>query len=253
MSSDKKAAFEVPSLASRIVYEDNHLLILNKLPGEISQADKTGDPSLTEVLKDFIKERDDKPGQVFLGLVHRLDRPTSGLLLFAKTSKALERLNEIFRERQVDKRYWALVEGIVPEDCKVWQKARHWITRKEAQNRSYASEDQRAGSQEAVLEWRLLKPGDRYSLLEVKLHTGRHHQIRAQLEALGFHIKGDLKYKAARSNKDGGISLHSTVLSFIHPVRKELLEVSAEPWQVQLADAGLWKALAPWPPEPVQS
>ena len=219
---------EAADLASRILYEDNHLLILNKRVGEIVQGDKTGDEPLSETLKAFIAQRDGKPGHVFVGVPHRLDRPVSGIAVFAKTSKCLERLNAMFRDGEVHKTYWALTCAR-PEPAE--GELRHWLSRNEKQNKSYATpNDGRrhpADAKLARLRYRVLRDTDRYHLVEVELLTGRHHQIRCQLSAISCPIKGDLKYGAPRSNPDGGISLHARSITFVHPVRKESLTVEA--------------------------
>ena len=215
---------EFKDIADRILYEDNHLLIFNKRSGEIVQADKTQDECLGEKLKAFIAKRDSKPGAVFLGVVHRLDRPVSGAVIFAKSSKALERLNKAFREGQMHKTYWALV---CAKPNPVEAELKHYLTRNEKQNKTYAWPAPKNGAKEARLKYKLIKETDRYFLLEVLLYTGRHHQIRCQLSTVGCVIKGDLKYGAKRSNPDGGISLHSRSIEFIHPVRKEPLKVVA--------------------------
>ncbi len=211
-------------VASRILYEDNHLLIVNKRVGEIVQGDKTGDTPLCDVLKAFIASRDGKPGQVFMGVPHRLDRPVSGIAVFAKTSKCLERLNEAFRAGLVHKTYWALTCAR-PEPSE--GELRNLLVRNEKQNKSYVCDGPRQGAKEAALRYRVLQDTDRYHLVEVELLTGRHHQIRCQLSAIGCPIKGDLKYGAPRSNRDGGISLHARSISFEHPVRHEEIKVEA--------------------------
>ena len=211
-------------IASRILYEDNHVLVINKKVGEIVQGDKTGDEALSETLKRFIAQRDGKPGHVFMGVPHRLDRPVSGVALFAKTSKCLERMNEAFRDGSVHKTYWALTCA-APKPAE--GELKHWLVRNEKQNKSYASLQEKPGSKEARLRYKLLKSFDRYHLVEVELLTGRHHQIRCQLSAIGCCIKGDLKYGAPRSNKDGGICLHARSISFTHPTRKEEISVTA--------------------------
>ena len=222
---------EYDDLADRILYEDNHLLVINKRPGEITQGDKTGDEPLTETLKAFIAQRDAKPGKVFLGLPHRLDRPVSGVCLLAKTSKALERLTAMFRDGTVHKTYWALCCAR-PEPPEGHLEG--WLSRNEAQNKSFIVGDGRApkpagrpDAKLARLNYRYLRSTDRYQLVEVELLTGRHHQIRCQLSHLGCPIKGDLKYGAPRSNPDGGISLHARCIRFTHPVKKEEMEVVA--------------------------
>lgn len=231
----------------QIIYEDNHLLIVSKTCHEIVQGDKTGDEPLPETLKRFIKERDQKPGNVFLGVTHRLDRPTSGIVIFAKTSKALERMNRMFAEGQVHKTYWAIVENRFAQDnLPTESDLRHWLVRDEKNNRSraYATQPTDRNGQpmrdakEARLHYRCIATTERYALLEVQLFTGRHHQIRCQLSSIGLSIKGDLKYGAPRSNPDGGISLHSRKVNFVHPVSKEEITLTAP-----VPDDNLWRAL----------
>jgi 23S rRNA pseudouridine1911/1915/1917 synthase len=218
-----------------ILYEDNHLIIVNKRAGEIVQGDKTGDEPLSERIARFIAGRDSKPGEAFIGVPHRLDRPVSGITVFAKTSKALERMNELFRSGDVEKRYWAIVAD-KPEPPV--GELKHYIVRNEQQNRSFAYDIQKTGSKEARLKYNLLSSSDRYHLIEVLLLTGRHHQIRCQLAKIGCPIKGDLKYGAPRSNPDGGISLHARSIRFIHPVKKtEIFVVAPVP------EDNLWRAL----------
>jgi len=211
---------EYADLAGRILYEDNHLLIFNKKTGEIVQGDKTGDEPLSETLKAFIAQRDGKPGQVFMGVPHRLDRPVSGVCVFAKTSKALERLNEMLRNGDIHKTYWALTANKPPKDSDTLTDN---LVRNEAQNKSYVAKN----GKEAKLKYTLIQTTDRYFLLEIQLYTGRHHQIRCQLSHLGCPIKGDLKYGAKRSNPDGGISLMARRIQFIHPVKKTEVDVTA--------------------------
>lgn len=217
---------EYADLASRILYEDNHLLVVNKKVGEIVQGDKTSDEPLTETYKAFIAQRDAKPGQVFVGLPHRLDRPVSGIVVLAKTSKALERLNAMFRDGNVDKFYWALVCNEPPQEHQLLE---GMLWRNEKQNKSYMCRpgSARKDARSAKLEYTYLKRTERYFLVEVKLLTGRHHQIRCQLSDMSCPIKGDLKYGAPRSNPDGGISLHARRITFLHPVRKEMMTVEA--------------------------
>lgn len=215
---------EFEDISSRILYEDNHLLIFNKRAGEIVQGDKTGDEPLSETLKAFIAQRDAKPGNVFMGVTHRLDRPVSGIVVFAKTSKALERMNELFRSKgdHIQKHYRALVEKApLPAEGELV----HYLLRNEKQNKSYPYPLPKKGAKEARLRYKYLHPTIRYHLVEVELLTGRHHQIRCQLAAIGSPIKGDLKYGAKRSNRDGSISLHAYSISFVHPVKKERIEV----------------------------
>ena len=208
----------------QVIYEDNHIIIVSKQSGEIVQGDKTGDEPLVEVVKRYIKNKKQKPGNVFLGVVHRLDRPVSGLVVFARTSKSLSRLNEMFRVGSVHKTYWAITVNRPEQDSATVE---GWILRREKQNKSYFYEREVPGSKHAVLSYRYLSSSDRYHLLEVVLLTGRHHQIRCQLAALGCPIKGDLKYGAPRSNPDGSISLLSKSIQFIHPVSKENISVMA--------------------------
>ena len=207
-----------------ILYEDNHLLIINKRCGDLVQQDTAGESALEDQIKRFIRVRDHKPGDVFLGVVHRIDRPVSGAVLFAKTSKALIRLNEMLRQGQIRKTYWAVTEAMpVPEEGEL----SHYILRDAKRNRSYAYDTPRGDAKLARLRYKALASSSNYHLLEVDLLTGRHHQIRAQLSKIGCPIRGDLKYGARRSNRDGGISLHSRTIEFIHPVRKTPLTVTA--------------------------
>ena len=208
----------------RVLYEDNHIIIVNKAPSEIVQGDKTGDVPLSEMVKSYLKAKYDKPGNVFLGVTHRLDRPTSGIVLFAKTSKALTRLNTMFSQGQIRKTYHAIVSRMADTGATTLT---HWLTRNEQQNKSYAHDKEVKNSKKSILTYRTIGQGERYTLLEVELHTGRHHQIRCQLAATGHVIKGDLKYGAARSNPNGSISLHARTLAFEHPVSHEQVEVTA--------------------------
>ena len=209
-----------------VLFEDNHLIAINKRPGDIVQGDKTGDMPLSEVVKLYIKEKYNKPGNVYLGVAHRLDRPTSGIVVFAKTSKALPRLNKLFAEKEARKTYWAIVKN---KPRKNEDTLTHWLKRNSKQNKSYAHTKEVSDSKKAILDYRVIKKLDRYYLLEIDLHTGRHHQIRAQLSAIGCPIKGDLKYGFDRSNANASIHLHARKLSFVHPVRKEPLEIVAKP------------------------
>ena len=218
-----------------VVYEDNHLLVVNKAPGEIVQGDKTGDTPLVETLKLWLKEKYAKPGNVFCGVVHRLDRPVGGLVIFAKTSKALSRLNEMFRNGEVNKTYWAITRNLPPKEEDTLT---HYITTTERNNKSYASLTEKKGSQKAVLKYRHIASTDRYHLLEVNLLTGRKHQIRVQLSAIGCPIKGDLKYGDKRSNPDGSISMMSHRIEFTHPVSGNKIDVTAP-----VPDDNLWRAL----------
>ena len=219
----------------QVLYEDNHIIIVNKAASEIVQGDKTGDMPLSEMVKAYIKEKYAKPGAVFLGVVHRLDRPVSGVVVFARTSKALERLNAMFREGgQIQKTYWAIVKNrpVEPEAELV-----HYLVRNEQQNKSYAYNAERSGAKRSVLSYRLLGSMDNYHLLEVALKTGRHHQIRCQLAKMGSPIKGDLKYGAERSNPDGSISLHARRIRFEHPVSKVIIDVVAP-----VPDERVWRS-----------
>jgi 23S rRNA pseudouridine1911/1915/1917 synthase len=226
-----------------VVYEDNHIIIVNKKSGEIVQGDKTGDRPLSDIVKDYIKEKYQKPGAVFLGVVHRLDRPVSGLVVFARTSKALTRLNKMFAESEVHKTYWAIVGKSVDGRRKMaddgeWHTLENWIVRNEKQNKSYAYDREVPNSKLAKLKYRLIARGERYDLVEVQLMTGRHHQIRCQLSTMGCPIKGDLKYGAPRSNPDGSISLNAHRIDFIHPVSKEKISLESP-----LPDDNLWETL----------
>ena len=207
-----------------ILYEDNHLLVVNKRVGDLVQPDKTSDEALENYLKAFLKVRDHKPGDVFLGVVHRIDRPVSGAVLFAKTSKALTRLNEMLRNGEIHKRYWAITEARPSNEE---GSLTHYIVRDGRTNRSRAYDKPKADGKKAMLNYQVLGCSTRYTLVEVELLTGRHHQIRAQLSKIGCPIKGDLKYGAKRSNPDGGISLHSRRVEFLHPVRKEQISITA--------------------------
>ena len=212
------------TIADRILYEDNHLIVVNKLPSEIVQGDKTGDIPLSEMVKAYIKEKYAKPGAVFLGVVHRLDRPVSGLVVFARTSKALSRLNDMFRNGEVHKTYWAIVQQRPDHEEGTLE---NWLVRNEKQNKSYAYQREVPNSKKAILKYRMIGQSERYYLLEVNLLTGRHHQIRCQLAAMGCPIKGDLKYGAKRSNPDGSISLLAHRVEFIHPVSKQHIVVES--------------------------
>ena len=216
-----------------VVYEDNQIIVVNKTASEIVQADKTGDTPLSETVKQYLKEKYQKPGNVFLGVTHRLDRPVSGLVIFAKTSKALTRLNEMFRAGEVKKTYWAVVKN-APKESE--GELVHFLVRNEKQNKSYAYDKEVPNSKKAVLDYRLIGRSDNYYLLEVDLKTGRHHQIRCQLAKMGCPIKGDLKYGSPRSNPDGSICLHARRVRFVHPVSKELIELKAP-----LPEGNLWK------------
>ena len=248
-----------------VVYEDNHIIIVHKQSGEIVQGDKTGDRPLSDLVKDYLKEKYQKPGAVFLGVVHRLDRPVAGLVVFARTSKALSRLNKMFAEGEVHKTYWAIVgrrqetgdrregdrrqetgdrrEGVRSQETGdrregEWRTLEHWLVRNEKQNKSYAYDHEKPNAKKAILKYRVIGHSDNYTLLEIQLLTGRHHQIRCQLAAMGCPIKGDLKYGAPRSNPDGSISLMARRVEFVHPVSKEPVVVEAP-----IPQEPLWKAL----------
>ena len=215
---------KLPSLPSRIIFEDNHLIAVNKLPGELVQGDITGDQPLLEKVREYIRLKYQKPGNVYTGLIHRLDRPTSGIVVFAKTSKALARMNKLFEKREVEKKYWAVVGG-VPEN----EKARlvHFLIKDQKRNKAIFFQSEKPNAKKAILSFKILEKIDHYSLLEVSLETGRHHQIRAQLAAIGHPIKGDLKYGFPRSNRDASISLHAKFLRFEHPVSGEEIVLEA--------------------------
>ena len=215
-----------------VLYEDNHIIIVNKRAGEIVQGDKTGDVPLVETVKEYIKERYAKPGAVFLGVTHRVDRPVSGVVVFARTSKALARLNDMFRTQQVQKTYWAVVRELPPQPEATLT---HWLVRNERMNKSFAYDSERSGAKRASLTYRVIGKSERYHLLEVHLHTGRHHQIRCQLAHIGSPIVGDLKYGAPRSNPDGSICLHARTIEFEHPVSHIQIRVKAP-----LPDLPLW-------------
>jgi len=218
----------------QVLYEDNHIIIVSKLSGEIVQGDKTGDVPLSDIVAAYLKEKYSKPGNVFVGVPHRLDRPVSGLVVLAKTSKALSRLNEMFRVGSVDKRYLAIVKNRPkqPEG-----RLENWLVRNEKQNRSYAYDKEVPGSKQAILNYKLVASSVNYHLLEIELLTGRHHQIRCQLAKMGCPIKGDLKYGAERSNPDGSISLHAFHVTFEHPVSHEMIDVKAP-----LPEDSLWQS-----------
>lgn len=210
-----------------VLFEDNHIIAINKQCGDIVQGDKTGDRTLGDDVKEYLKNKYDKPGNVFLGIAHRIDRPTSGVVLFARTSKALARLNEMFQEgRAIQKTYWAVADK-KPEPLS--GTLVHWIVRDTKQNKSFAHTNERNGSKKASLAYRYLNSSDRFHLIEIELHTGRHHQIRAQLAAIGLHIKGDLKYGFPRSDSDGGIHLHARKVEFIHPINGDSFIIIAPP------------------------
>ena len=216
-----------------VLYEDNHIIIVNKSCSEIVQGDKTGDKPLSEIVKEWLKEKYQKPGNVFCGVTHRLDRPVTGIVIFAKTSKALSRLNEMFKEKEIKKTYWAIIKDIP----KVGEaQLKHYLVKNEKQNKSYAYDVEKANSKLAILHYKLIARSEKYNLLEIDLQTGRHHQIRCQLAKINCPIKGDLKYGSDRSNPDGGISLHARTVSFIHPISKKNIEVTAP-----VPDDNLWK------------
>ncbi|RZJ75255.1 MAG: RluA family pseudouridine synthase [Flavobacterium sp.] len=219
----------------QVLYEDNHIIAVNKRVGDIVQGDKTGDKPLNDVVKEYIKDKYDKPGEVFLGVVHRLDRPTTGLVIFARTTKALTRLNDLFKNRETQKTYWAVVKNRPDKDTDTLV---HYLKRNEKNNTSKAHNKEVPDSKIAKLDYAIIKELNNYFALEIDLHTGRHHQIRAQLSAIGCPIKGDLKYGFDRSNPDGGIHLHARKLIFVHPVSKETIEIAAP-----VPDDSIWKAI----------
>jgi 23S rRNA pseudouridine1911/1915/1917 synthase len=218
-----------------ILYEDNHLIAVNKQPGEIVQGDKTGDKPMSEVIKDYLKDKLSKPGAAYLGVVHRIDRPVSGVVIFAKTSKALSRMNEMFREKKVKKTYWAVVKNRPAEDAGTLI---HYLIKDESKNKSTAYANEMPGALRSWLDYKLIGKSDNYFLLEIDPHTGRHHQIRVQLATMGCPIKGDLKYGFPRSNEDGSIHLHARKVEFMHPVKKEMVVIEAP-----VPDEVVWKAL----------
>ena len=220
-----------------VLYDDNHIIAVNKTCNEIVQGDKTGDTPLSEIVKAYIKDKYNKPGEVFLGVTHRLDRPTSGVVLFARTSKALVRLNAMFQSHdQIKKTYWAIVQG-APKQAEA--RLENWLTRNEQLNKSFIAKQGAKDAKQAILSYKTLAKGEHYTLLEVNLETGRHHQIRCQLAAIGCPVKGDLKYGAKRSNPDGGICLHARKIEFIHPVSKEKICITAP-----YPEDSLWQQLA---------
>lgn len=220
-----------------VLYEDNHIIAVNKTCNEIVQGDKTGDTPLSEIVKAYIKEKYNKPGEVFLGVTHRLDRPTSGVVLFARTSKALTRLNAMFQTHdQIKKTYWAIVQG-VPKQSEA--RLENWLTRNEKLNKSFIAKPNAKEAKQAILTYKTLAKGEHYTLLEINLETGRHHQIRCQLAAIGCPVKGDLKYGAKRSNPDGGICLHAREIEFIHPVSKQPICITAP-----IPEDSLWQQLS---------
>ncbi|MCQ0112444.1 RluA family pseudouridine synthase [Zhouia amylolytica] len=218
----------------QVLFQDNHIVVINKRAGDIVQGDKTGDKPLSDIVKDYLKEKYNKPGNVYLGVVHRLDRPTTGIVLFARTSKALPRLNKLFASKEASKTYWALVKNKPPH---TQDTLTHWMVRNSKQNKSYAHHNEVPDSKKAVLHYKIIKELDNYYLLEIDLETGRHHQIRSQLSAIGCPIKGDLKYGFNRSNPDASIHLHARKLSFVHPVKKEPVSIIAP-----LPNDPLWQA-----------
>ena len=219
-----------------VLYEDNHIIAVNKTCNEIVQGDKTGDTPLSEIVKAYIKDKYNKPGEVFLGVTHRLDRPTSGVVLFARTSKALTRLNEMFKSHEkIKKTYWAIVQN-APKQPQA--RLENWLVRNEKQNKSYIASPNAKDAKLAILTYTTIATSDNYTLLEIQLETGRHHQIRCQLAAIGCPIKGDLKYGAKRSNPDGGISLHARKIAFVHPVSKQEICITAP-----IPNDSLWRAI----------
>jgi len=217
-----------------VLYEDNHIIVINKRPGDIVQGDKTGDLPLNEIVKQYVKKKYNKPGKVFLGVVHRIDRPTSGVVVFARTSKALSRLNELFSQKLAKKTYWAIVKN---KPNKEQDTLEHWLLRNTKQNKSYAHIKEVPNSKKAILDYQILKKLNNYYLLEIDLKTGRHHQIRAQLAAINCPIKGDLKYGFDRSNKNGSIHLHARSIEFLHPVGKKPISLTAPAVEDPIWDA----------------
>lgn len=220
----------------QVLYEDNHIIAVNKRPGDIVQGDKTGDVPLSEIVKQYIKKKYNKPGKVFLGVVHRIDRPTSGIVIFARTSKALSRLNELFSQKLAKKTYWAIIKNHPDNEQGTLE---HWLVRNTKQNKSYAHIKEVPNSKKAILDYQILKKLNNYYLLEIDLKTGRHHQIRAQLSAIKCPIKGDLKYGFDRSNKNGSIHLHARSLEFLHPVGKKPISLIAPTAEDPIWDACL--------------
>jgi 23S rRNA pseudouridine1911/1915/1917 synthase len=221
-------------MAVDILYEDNHLIVVNKKPSEIVQGDKTGDAPMSDIIKQFIKKRDSKPGDVFLGVTHRIDRPTSGVVIFAKTSKALARLNQMFQDKAIQKTYWAIVKN---EPSKTEDTLTHFLKKNEVKNKSFVELDEKRGGKKSILNYKIIAKSDNYFMLEIDPKTGRHHQIRAQLSAIKCPIKGDLKYGFDRSNPDGSIHLHARKVLFVHPVSKAPIEVTAP-----VPPENLWQA-----------
>ena len=223
-----------------VLYEDNHIIAVSKTCHEIVQGDKTGDVPLSDIVKAYIKNKYNKPGEVFLGVTHRLDRPTTGVVLFARTSKALSRLNEMFKSHEkIKKTYWAIVENMpINYPCDQAVRLENYLWKNEKQNKSFVVKPNIKEAKRAVLTYKPIAQGERYTLLEINLETGRHHQIRCQLAAIGHPIKGDLKYGAKRSNQDGGISLHARTIEFVHPVSKQLISITAP-----VPDETLWRAM----------
>ena len=224
---------EINASDLQVLHEDNHVIVVNKRPSDIVQGDKTGDVTMPDQIKEFLRVKYNKPGNIFCGVVHRLDRPTSGAVVFAKTSKALTRLNEQFRAKDTQKIYWAVVEKAPQSNVGHLE---NFLLKNEKQNKAYVHQKEVSGSKKAILDYRVLAQSDKYTLVEVALHTGRHHQIRAQMAHIGCVIKGDLKYGAKRSNADGSIHLHARFLSFIHPTTKETIQITAP-----VPDDSLWK------------
>ncbi len=210
----------------QIIYEDNHIIIVNKRPSEIVQGDKTGDEPLSERVKEYIKKKYKKPGDVFLGVVHRLDRPVSGIVIFARTSKALTRLNDMLREKQIKKTYWAVSANLPPDET---GHLTNFLVRDQKKNKSFVTKERKMGAKKAELIYTHIKGSDKYHLMEVELLTGRHHQIRVQLAHIGCPIRGDVKYGAQRTNKDASIHLHAKKIEFLHPVKKGIIQLEADP------------------------
>ncbi|MBC8320501.1 MAG: RluA family pseudouridine synthase [Bacteroidetes bacterium] len=219
-------SFSKTPISKRVLYEDNHLIVVNKLPSEIVQGDSTGDTPLSEIVKVYLKDKYQKPGNVFTGVVHRIDRPVSGAVVFARTGKALARMNELVKNRELKKNYWAIVRNL-PEEHET--ELKHYLVRDRKKNKSFAYNKSIIGSKEGVLKYKVIGESDSFYLLEIDLETGRHHQIRVQLAAIGCPIKGDLKYGSPRSNKDASISLHARSVEFVHPIKNEPIKIVAPP------------------------
>ena len=218
----------------QVLFEDNHLIVINKRPGDIVQGDKTKDTPLSEIVKEYLKIKYDKPGKVYLGVIHRIDRPTSGLVIFAKTSKSLSRMNFMLKDHAIQKTYWAITQNKPEEES---DKLIHWLRKNEKNNKSTHFSKETENAKKAILNYKIIKELDNYFLLEITMESGRHHQIRCQLQAIGCPIKGDIKYGSKRTNKDGSIDLHARNLQFIHPVTKKEIDITAP-----VRDEKIWKS-----------